>query len=175
MKTFQDILNENQEPVSDEDLKPGFQFFVVSKNGRSLSRFKITGQQEMNVGTVYKVKHAVLAGDKFKQDFIAKDYVLGRAGGLKVFRKRKPAMAAFKRASFSEKVRIVKPGEIAKDSDGRPIRPGDIVTHPKFGKGQIEMIDTKTYSFPMVSVELHSGKFKGEKIARAANEWTKRG
>jgi hypothetical protein len=54
--------------------------------------------------------------------------------------------------------------------DGRPIRPGDIVTHPRFGKGQIEGIDTKTYSIPMVSVKI--GK---DIIARTASEWRKRG
>jgi hypothetical protein len=67
-------------------------------------------------------------------------------------------------------VRIIKPGEIAKDMDGRPIRPGDIVTHSRFGKGQIEGIDTKTYSIPMVSVSI--GK---DVIARTASEWKKRG
>lgn len=67
-------------------------------------------------------------------------------------------------------VRIIQPGEIAKDMDGRPIRPGDIVTHPRFGKGQIKGIDTKTYSIPMVSVEI--GK---DVIARTASEWRKRG
>ena len=58
--------------------------------------------------------------------------------------------------------------KIAKDMDGRPIRPGDIVTHSRFGKGQIEGIDTKTYSIPMVSVKI--GK---DIIARTALEWRK--
>ena len=66
-------------------------------------------------------------------------------------------------------VRIIQPNEKAKDMDGRLIRPGDIVTHSRFGKGQIEGIDTKTYSIPMVSVKI--GK---DVIARAASEWRKR-
>lgn len=100
MKTFQDILEANQEPVTEDDLKPGFQFFVLSKGGRSLSRYKIIGEQEMNVGTVLKVKHAVIAGDKFKQNFIAKDFITGKHG-LTVFRNRKRAMLAFKRAGYA--------------------------------------------------------------------------
>jgi hypothetical protein len=97
MKTYRDILLESKEPISDEDLVPGFTFFVLSANGRSLSKYKITGQTELNVGTVLKVKHTVLGGDKFKQDVISKDHVLGRQGSLKVFRTRKQATAAFKR------------------------------------------------------------------------------
>jgi hypothetical protein len=67
-------------------------------------------------------------------------------------------------------VRIIQPNEKAKDEDGRLIRPGDIVTHPRFGKGQIYSIDTKTYSIPMVTVE-----FGKDKIVRPSNELRKRG
>ena len=67
-------------------------------------------------------------------------------------------------------VRIIQPNEKAKDEDGRTIRPGDIVTHPRFGKGQIQGIDTKTYSIPMVTVE-----FGKDKIVRPSNELRKRG
>jgi hypothetical protein len=97
MKTYRDIIQESREPISELELKPGFTFFVLSANGRSMSKYKITGAQELNVGTVLKVKHTVLAGDKFKQDVISKDHVLGRQGSLKVFRTRKQAMDAFKR------------------------------------------------------------------------------
>jgi hypothetical protein len=71
---------------------------------------------------------------------------------------------------YLTEVRIVNPKEKAKDEDGRIIRPGDIVTHPKFGKGQIEMIDIKTYSIPMVVV-----MFNKDKIVRPAIELRKRG
>ena len=94
MKTFKTFLIESE--ITKEDLVPGFTFFVVSKNGQSLSRYKVTGEKELNVGTVLEVKHTVVAGDKFKQDMIAKDHVLGAKGDLKVFKKKAAAMKAFK-------------------------------------------------------------------------------
>jgi hypothetical protein len=95
MQTFKTFINESSE-IAKEDLVPGFTFFVVSKDGRSLSKYKVTGEKELNVGTVLEVKHTVIAGDKFKQDVIAKDYVLGSKGELKVFKKKAAAMKAFK-------------------------------------------------------------------------------
>jgi hypothetical protein len=86
-----------EESVSEKDLVPGFTFFVLSANGQSLSRYKITGEKEMNVGTVLEVNHTVVAGDKFKQTFIAKDFVLGKKGSLQVFKNRKDANKAFKK------------------------------------------------------------------------------
>lgn len=75
---------------------------------------------------------------------------------------------------YLKEVRIISPKEKTKDMDGRTIRPGDYVTHYKFGKGQIESVDLKTYSIPFIVVEIMSGKFKNEKIARAANEFRKK-
>jgi len=71
--------------------------------------------------------------------------------------------------------RIVSPDEKTQDINGRTIRPGDIVTHPKFGKCQIVKVDLKTYSIPFVRVEVLQGKLKGKEIYRAANEFKKRG
>jgi hypothetical protein len=82
--------------VTEADLVPGFTFFVLSKNKKSLSSYKITGEKEMNVGTVLEVNHKVITGDKFKQKFISKDFVLGKKGSLQVFKDRKQATSAFK-------------------------------------------------------------------------------
>jgi hypothetical protein len=102
VKTFRNILEAISEPVTEDDLKPGFQFFAVSANGRSLSRYKIMSDEiEQSVGVVFKVRHVVIGGDKFKQNFIAKDFVSGAKGKLKVFRNRKQATLAFKRAGFA--------------------------------------------------------------------------
>jgi hypothetical protein len=101
MKSYRDILTENKQPISEEDLIAGFNFYVVSSNGRSLSRYRIVGGTELNIGSVLKVKHVVIAGDKFKQSVIAKDHVLGQQGNLKVFRTRKLAMIAFKRSGMN--------------------------------------------------------------------------
>jgi hypothetical protein len=93
MKSFKKLM----ESVSGADLVPGFVFFVISKNGQTLSKYKITGEKELGVGTVLEVKHTILAGDKFdKQSVIAKDFVLGKKGSLQVFKKKAAAMKAFK-------------------------------------------------------------------------------
>jgi hypothetical protein len=100
MQTFKNFVESGHYPatseITDADLKPGFTFFVISKNGQSLSKYKMTGEKEISVGTVLEVKHSVIAGDKFKQTQIAKDFVLGKKGDLKVFKKKAPAMKAFK-------------------------------------------------------------------------------
>ena len=93
MKTFKELL----ESISEGDLVAGFQFFVISPNGRSLSRYKVIGEEEQAVGTVLEVKHTVVAGDKFEQKFIGKDFVLGtKSKGQQVFKKRAQANKAFK-------------------------------------------------------------------------------
>ncbi len=98
MKTFYDILTEGQSELESEDLVPGTNFFVISADGRSLSRYKIKGETELNVGTVLDVNHAHVAGDKIKkQKQISKDFVLGRKGNLQVYKNRKDAVKAFKR------------------------------------------------------------------------------
>ena len=66
--------------------------------------------------------------------------------------------------------RIINPDEKATDIHGRTIRPGDIVTHPKFGRGQIVRVDLKTYSLPFVIVDLDSG----DEIYRQASEFEKK-
>lgn len=97
-EVFESVLNlDEAKNVVVEDLVPGFIFFVLSANGQSLSRYKITGEKELNVGTVLEVKHTVIAGDKFEQTTIAKDFVLGKKGSLQVFKNRKKAMLAFKK------------------------------------------------------------------------------
>ena len=53
--------------------------------------------------------------------------------------------------------RIINPDEKTTDMHGRTIRPGDIVTHPRFGEGQIVRIDLKTYSLAFLVVDLVSG------------------
>ena len=65
---------------------------------------------------------------------------------------------------------IISTKEFALDMDGNTIRPGDIVYHYKFGKGQIVRIDTKTYSIPMVIFDSYSAK---EEVYRDAKEFSK--
>lgn len=71
--------------------------------------------------------------------------------------------------------RIISPDEKTFDKDGRIIRPGDIVIHPTFGRGQIISVDLKTYSIPFLTVEIIEGRFDGEKIYRYASEFIKKG
>jgi hypothetical protein len=80
-----------------DELITGFTFFVLSSNGRSLSRYKIISEIELNLGNFLVVHHAVIAGDKFEQTMIAKDFVLGKKGSLRVFKKRPTAMKEFKK------------------------------------------------------------------------------
>ena len=103
MKTFKDILIEAKGKIGSDELVPGFSFFVLSKDGRTVSRFKITGEVELNVGAVLNVKQTHVSGDKDKQDKISKDFVLGKKGDIKVFRNKKEAVSAFKRAGINEK------------------------------------------------------------------------
>jgi len=98
MKTFTDILIEAKGKIESDELVPGFTFFVLSKDGRSASKFKITGEVELNIGTVLNVKQTHIAGDKIIQDKISKDFVLGKKGNLQVFRTKKEVVSAFKRA-----------------------------------------------------------------------------
>ncbi len=77
------------------------------------------------------------------------------------------------RIEILKESRFISPGEEARDMDGRTIRPGDIVDHSRFGKGQIQSIDASTYSIAMVSYEPFN--MEGEIIARQASEFTKRG
>lgn len=67
--------------------------------------------------------------------------------------------------------RIISSSEKTMDAKGKVIRPGDIVEHYRFGRGFIQAVDLKTYSIPFITVEIHTGKFKGEIIYRAANEF----
>ncbi len=98
LKTFHDILTEGHSDLEKEDIEPGKTIFVISADGRSLSRYKIKGETELNVGTVLDVNHAHVAGDKIKkQKQISKDFVLGRKGNLKVYKNKKAAMKVFKR------------------------------------------------------------------------------
>ena len=106
MKTFIQILKEASSQISKEDLVPGFTFFILSKDKRSLSRFKVVDEIELNVGPTLNVKHSVIAGDKFKQDKIAKDFVLGKKGDLMVFKKQADAMSAFKMSGFRESSKL---------------------------------------------------------------------
>ena len=99
MKTYRQILQEAKKGrIEKEELIPGFTFFIVSKNGASVSRYKIIDEMEINIGTVLNVKHAVIAGEKFKQDKIAKAFITKE--GLKVFRTRKEAISAFKKVQI---------------------------------------------------------------------------
>lgn len=104
MKTFTDILNEAKGQIESNELVPGFTFFVLSKNGQTVSRFKITGEVELNVGAVLNVKQGHVSGDKVPQDKISKDFVLGKKGDLQIFRSKKEAVSAFKRAGLNEKI-----------------------------------------------------------------------
>ncbi|RKX17754.1 MAG: hypothetical protein DRP51_10320, partial [Candidatus Zixiibacteriota bacterium] len=62
MKTFTDILIEAKGNVESDELVPGFTFFVLSKDGKTASKFKIIGEVELNVGAVLNVKQTHLAG-----------------------------------------------------------------------------------------------------------------
>lgn len=101
MKSFIQILNEAKGPISNEDLVPGFAFFVLSKDGRTVSRFKIIDEVELNVGPTLNVKQTHVAGDKVAQNKIAKEFVTGKKGELGVFRTKKEAISAFKKAGLS--------------------------------------------------------------------------
>ena len=101
MKSFKQILIEAKGKIEREELVPGFSFFVLSKDGRTVSKFKITGEEELNVGPVLNVKQTHVSGDKVKQNKISKEFVLGTKGDLKVFRSKKEAVSAFKRAGLT--------------------------------------------------------------------------
>lgn len=94
---------EESDKIEQSDLEPGSTFFALSKDGKSLSKFKVTGQKEFNVGPVLQVKHSVIAGDKFKQSVISKDFVLGTKGSLQIFKNRKDAMSAYKKGGILRK------------------------------------------------------------------------
>ena len=111
-------------------------------------------------------------------DILKGKYVTVTRGG-KTFKRYDPRGKKEEEESKKDKKedvgRIIFPKEKTKDLDGRIIRPGDIVKHYKFGEGQIKSVDLKTYSVPFVKVEIFDGKFKGEEIYRAANEFQKKG
>ena len=71
--------------------------------------------------------------------------------------------------------RIIKPTEKTSDKYGRTIRPGDILTHPRFGRVQLDRVDNTTYSIDMVVVNIiNERSFKG-RVTRSAVEFTKLG
>lgn len=50
--------------------------------------------------------------------------------------------------------------------ENKHLKKGDIIEHPKFGKGTIVSVDNKTYSIPMVVAQ-----FGKDKIARPISEF----
>lgn len=92
-------INEGKSEISDGDLVPGFIFFVLSKDGKTVNRFKVVDEVELNVGPTLNVKQGHVAGDKIKQDKISKEFVTGKKGDLRVFKKRADALKAFKKVS----------------------------------------------------------------------------
>jgi hypothetical protein len=72
--------------------------------------------------------------------------------------------------------RIIKPSEKTIDKDGRTIRPGDILTHPRYGLTQLDRVDRTTFSIDMVVVKLiKDGEYTGITVLRSASEFTKKG
>ena len=55
METFKNLM---ESEITKDDLVPGFTFFVLSKDGRSVSRYKIIGEKES--------RQRYLAGKKLK-------------------------------------------------------------------------------------------------------------
>lgn len=69
--------------------------------------------------------------------------------------------------SILDESRIVSPNEKLV-IDGKLFRPGDIISHYKFGIGQIDSIDLKTYSIPMITFIPNN---MNDKIYRATSEF----
>lgn len=90
MKKFTEILNEK---IDRSEFVDGFNFYMVNADG--VSRFKVTGKKELNIGEVALVKQTKVAGKPKKQDMVGL-----RIAADKALRSKKEAVRRYNMLRF---------------------------------------------------------------------------
>lgn len=113
------------------------------------------------LGIDYDTAHSIYANGI--EGFLRNDFKNGKSINESVFFKN-----IIKR--LNEEVRIISPNEKTM-IDNKWVRPGDYLSHYKFGVGQVMAIDLKSYSMPFITFLPITSKNEKDAAYRSAHEF----